>query len=616
MKLFCDRVPPNILKLEIDWYKKIPIHISEINSCFKENDRIKNTLHIIRSNIKKEDIDSMPKIMNLKFIEDFKRWEATCTQATTVLSSEDPSAIVDMGKLLIKSQEELKKIVCSIFKITENILEDYINYVLDVYTKEYYNIQKYSSLHVILYILHIYLLKRDTTIVNDPYLINIGKYNREERIGEGAYGKIFRVYEQTENSVMYFAEKVQKMLQINEIDILFNHSHPNLLKGIDMFYLKDTYSDLKHHIITQLAVCNLKQAIEKKMYKNAGGIMLKIKWCWDLLNGINYLHSNGIFHGDLKADNILIIQDSETKEYKCVIADFSLSSSIESSLNYCGTPTWTSPEGLSEKYKQSSVNEFNQHLDYRASDMFSVGMIIAYIFSGKKIIKYDKDSNIVSKNYIDYINNWVKKITELKLSSKIEKIVLNLCSPNVSERWTCSQCMKDNIFNNLTGSSLHSGIGGFGSSHTVDVQEYNITVELKKLIKWCIEKLNVLKPHIKVYYITIDVLIRLWNMYNFDQNNYMLICLACILIGGELMRSKEITTKKLLEIGQCSDKLLIGWYRAIPYHLEGKLSCKTFYDLCKTQEEKLWGIKDILEHSVYNPIHRYNYYTNHCEYNK
>ncbi len=589
MSLFCDKIPPSLLELETNWYNTVPLHYTEVKENIKNYDRVLNTLKLINSTITLSDFTMMPKIMSNKFLSEYNKY----------INSIKDFNDFNMNIAIAATIEDLKKHICKIFKLTDSILEDYIHFVLNTYYNKH-GIQVGSCVSVLLYVLQCYINNPNSAKICDPYLVNIGKYNREERIGEGAYGKIFRVYEQTENDKIYYAEKVQKYLQLNEIDILFNHSHPNLLKGIDMFYLKDSACDLKHHIITQLAQYNLKYAIEKKTYKSNGGNIIKLSWCWDILLGLKYLHKKGIFHGDLKPDNILIIEN------RAVVADFSLSSSIDSELNYCGTPSWTSPEGLSEKYKKSDKPEYIQKLDYYASDMFSIGMIFAYIFSGKKIIKYDKDN--IAKHYDDYIDNWITKITELKLPSKIEHLILNLCSPNISERWSCDTVLKYTVFSqfsepeNLEDSDPTSW--SVSCNENYDLQDQ----DLKELIKLIIKTLKSLKVNLKIYYIAIDIIIRLWNKYHFNSSNYDIVCAASILIAGELMRSKEISTRKLVEYFNCSDKLLIGWYRAIPYHLEGKLINTTFYDIATSHEEKLWGLQDILEHNTYDILSRHQYY--------
>ena len=91
-----------------------------------------------------------------------------------------------------------------------------------------------------------------------------------------------------------------------------------------------------------------------------------------ILDGVEYLHSNCIAHRDLKPENILI-QNGQVK-----IADFGLSNYINDgvSLNTsCGSPNYAAPEIIhAQKYCGQTV------------DTWSIGVILYALIVGYFII--------------------------------------------------------------------------------------------------------------------------------------------------------------------------------------------------------------------------------------
>lgn len=73
---------------------------------------------------------------------------------------------------------------------------------------------------------------------------------------------------------------------------------------------------------------------------NDGGSLVtegdSIRIAKDLLDAVQYLHSNNIVHRDIKLENILCIHEDQTKQIRIKLADFGLSSRLtgrEKSLN-------------------------------------------------------------------------------------------------------------------------------------------------------------------------------------------------------------------------------------------------------------------------------------------
>ncbi|KZT00195.1 kinase-like protein [Laetiporus sulphureus 93-53] len=114
----------------------------------------------------------------------------------------------------------------------------------------------------------------------------------------------------------------------------------------------------------------------------------------DVASGLRYLHQHEIAHGDLKGANVLIDRVSPW-EYVARIADFGLSTTIETMTRSCGSGTirWMAPELLDPE-----SFGLEHALPSKEADIYAFAMVMWEVFT-EEIPFYESpnDANVISR---------------------------------------------------------------------------------------------------------------------------------------------------------------------------------------------------------------------------
>ncbi|KAM3720597.1 Serine/threonine-protein kinase [Dirofilaria immitis] len=204
---------------------------------------------------------------------------------------------------------------------------------------------------------YVFLYKETKKIINDPFPLELTNQYLMSNfvIGKGAMGKVYIGKRRSHPSVTVAVKAIPKKhssviqgQQLNgstlevikrEAKILLSVKHPNCIHFERMFD-----SDTMAYIVMEYVEGGeLYTRIVKR--KNLGGFTESLTkfYAWQIFRALHYLHTNGIVHRDIKAENILLLKSDVYTIVK--VADFGLSDRMEHSLrSFCGTKCYMAPE--------------------------------------------------------------------------------------------------------------------------------------------------------------------------------------------------------------------------------------------------------------------------------
>ncbi|KFY31039.1 hypothetical protein V493_01451 [Pseudogymnoascus sp. VKM F-4281 (FW-2241)] len=204
--------------------------------------------------------------------------------------------------------------------------------------------------------------------VQDPGLKD---YRLGECLGKGAFGSVYKAFNWgTGEAVAVKQIRIADLPRSElrnieaEIDLLKNLNHDNIVK-----YLGFVKSPECLNIILEYCENGSLHSICKnfgKFPENLVGVYMA-----QILQGLLYLHDQGVIHRDIKGANILTTKDGKVK-----LADFGVSTSTlaatgDKEAQVVGTPYWMAPEVI----QLSGATT--------ASDIWSLGCTVIELLEGK-----------------------------------------------------------------------------------------------------------------------------------------------------------------------------------------------------------------------------------------
>jgi len=196
-------------------------------------------------------------------------------------------------------------------------------------------------------------------------------YEELEELGVGNYGVVKKV-RLIKNPDIIRAMKIipeENVVQgegaslIDEIEILKNLEHPNIMKVYESFVDNNNY-----YIVSEL--CDQGHLLSK-MEKLERMDQIVVKFLMDqILNAVAYLHSKNILHGDIKLENVLLYKVSKRggRRFTSINEDFNEDEALREDINQNFAKRKTSTK--SKNYIQDMMNYEIKLIDFGCSKYF------------------------------------------------------------------------------------------------------------------------------------------------------------------------------------------------------------------------------------------------------
>ena len=169
-----------------------------------------------------------------------------------------------------------------------------------------------------------------------------------EMIGEGSFGKVFRVRKKS-NSAIYAMKSMKKSTLIQDNQIRYAVTEAQIMKEMDHPYvLKLMYTfqtpEYLHMVMEMCEHGDLSQQLDHYQFFDES---LARFIGAELVLAMQHVHERNVLYRDLKPENILIDKDGHIK-----LADFGLAKQAKSggrdaiAQSFCGSPAYLAPEML------------------------------------------------------------------------------------------------------------------------------------------------------------------------------------------------------------------------------------------------------------------------------
>ena len=285
--------------------------------------------------------------------------------------------------------------------------------------------------------------------INKESFVTINKgditqhYEIIKKIGEGGYGKIYRVKNKESGDIRAMKQILKSKIPDiekfqNEIKILAMVDHPNIVRLFEVIE-DDKYFNLVQELCTggellSKVQCQLKEKEIARIFNQ-------------IMSGIAYCHEKGIVHRDMKLENVLFV--TEEKDSPIKIIDFGLSVLLgKKDINKEDDPNDLKKYGFKRmKTKVGTIYYMSPEIikgNYdEKCDIWACGVILYTLLGGYPPFNGSTDKDIYSM--ISQIKYDFNPPVWKNVSKYAKELIKNMLSP-AKNRFTAQEVLSSKWF--------------------------------------------------------------------------------------------------------------------------------------------------------------------------
>lgn len=267
-------------------------------------------------------------------------------------------------------------------------------------------------------------------------------------LGKGAMGTVYLGFSCNSNQRIavkrvkdiYANNKMIRERAYQEASLSF--SHPNLVQMIGLceyapgygpiFILSEYIAGitLETHVKEQLSHLPSSERIEK----------ISMEIC-HVLDALQYLHSRGVVHRDVKPSNIMIENGSVIKLMDLGIARLNGGNKY-SSYGFIGTPQYAAPEQILRDSQNAEINA--------QTDIYAIGVTLYELITGNNPFRTDIEAEILSRQMS------MKLPYDKKIPRSLYRVILKATEKSQEKRYKSASELKLAIIDAIQQSKRNS----------------------------------------------------------------------------------------------------------------------------------------------------------------